>query len=134
MITYETGLEGVRPADLEGFFVDWPSPPTPERHLKLLQGSELVVLARESESRRIVGFVNVVGDGVLSAFIPLLEVLPDSQGSGIGTELIRRVVDLTRDRYMVDLCCDESLVPFYERVGMHRFVGMGLRNRAALAD
>jgi hypothetical protein len=35
---------------------------------------------------------------------------------------------------MVDLCCDEELAPFYERFGMHWLVGMGLRDRAALAD
>ena len=133
MIVYETTLEGLRPEDLGGFFVGWPSPPTPERHLELLRGSEHVVLARESESGRVVGFVNVIGDGVLSAFIPLLEVLPDHQGQGIGTELVRRALELTRDRYMVDLCCDEDLVAFYERFGMRRFVGMGLRNRDALA-
>jgi len=34
---------------------------------------------------------------------------------------------------MVDLCCYQDLVPFYERFGMGRWVGMGLRNRGALA-
>lgn len=133
MIVYATDLENVRPEDLEGFFVGWPAPPSPERHLALLRGSEHVVLAREDGADRVVGFVNVVGDGVLSAFIPLLEVLPEHQGQGIGTELVRRALELAGDRYMVDLCCDEDLVPFYERFGMHRFVSMGLRNRNALA-
>jgi len=134
VIDYETSLEGLDAAELDGFFVGWPSPPSPERHLALLRGSEHVVLARESESGRIVGFVNVVGDGVLAAYIPLLEVLPEFQGQGIGTELVRRLLDLLGDRYMVDTCCDEYLVAFYERFGMHRFVGMGLRNRDALGD
>ena len=52
----------------------------------------------------------------------------------IGTELVRRMLALVEDRYMVDLCCDEDLVVFYERFGMQRWVGMGLRNRNALAD
>ena len=34
---------------------------------------------------------------------------------------------------MVDLCCDEDLVPFYERFGMSRGIGMAIRNRDALA-
>ena len=132
MIVYGTGLEGVEPADLEGFFVGWPSPPSPERHLELLRGSEHVVLAREAESGRIVGFVNVIGDGVMSAYVPLLEVLPEYQGQGIGVELVRRALELVGGRYMVDTCCDEDLVPFYERFGMHRVAGMVLRNPDAL--
>ena len=132
MIVYETSLGGITPDELAGFFVGWPEAPTPQRHLELLRGSEHVVLARETESDRIVGFVNVVGDGVLSAFVPLLEVLPELQGRGIGTELVRRALELVGDRYMVDLMCDEELVPFYERFGMQRVAGMALRNRDAL--
>lgn len=134
MITYETDLEHVGPADLEGFFVGWPVPPSPERHLSLLRGSEHVVLARDDDTGRIVGFVNVLGDGTLSAFVPLLEVLPEYQGRGIGTELVRRALALTEDRYTVDVVCDEDLVPFYARFGMQRLAGMALRNRAALAE
>jgi GNAT superfamily N-acetyltransferase len=133
VVVYETSADGLEPVDLQGFFVGWPAAPSPERHLELLRGSEHVVVARDTGSGRVVGFVTVVGDGVLSAFIPLLEVLPAYQGQGIGTELVRRALDLVSDGYyMVDVCCDEELVPFYERFGMQRFVGMGLRNPAAL--
>ena len=131
MIEYATTVESVEPRDLEGFFVDWPAPPSPERHLELLQRSEHVVIARE-ESGRVVGFVTAVGDGVLSAFIPLLEVLPEHQGRGVGTELVRRMLALLEERYMVDLCCDENLAPFYERFGMSRVVGMSLRRPSAI--
>jgi ribosomal protein S18 acetylase RimI-like enzyme len=131
VIEYATTVEGVEPRDLEGFFVGWPTPPSPERHLELLRRSEQVVIARE-ESGRVVGFVSAVGDGVLSAFIPLLEVLPEHQGRGVGTELVRRMLALLEDRYMVDLSCDENLAPFYERFGMSRLVGMSLRRHRAI--
>jgi ribosomal protein S18 acetylase RimI-like enzyme len=134
VIEYTHRLDGVTADELEGFFVDWPAPPVTTSHLRILQGSEHVVIARDAETGRIVGFVNAVGDGVLSAYIPLLEVLPEYQGRGIGTELVRRMLELLGDRYMVDLCCDEELVAFYERFGMSRMVGMALRNRAALGD
>jgi len=71
---------------------------------------------------------------VLSAFIPLLDVLPEYQGRGIGSELVRRVLLLLADTYMIDLSCDEELVGFYERFGLGRWVGMGIRNRDALVD
>jgi ribosomal protein S18 acetylase RimI-like enzyme len=69
----------------------------------------------------------------MSAYIPLLEVLPEYQGSGIGSELVRRVLAPVGDLYMVDLACDEELVPFYERLGFMRVgAAMGIRNRDAL--
>ncbi len=131
VIEYTTTVDGIDSRDLEGFFVGWPAPPSQEQHLKLLRHSEHVVIARDSESGQVVGFVNAVGDGVLSAFIPLLEVVPEYQGRGIGTELVRRMLALLESRYMVDLCCDEELAPFYERFGMSRLVGMGLRKPEA---
>ena len=132
MIVYRSSTDGIGAEHLEGFFVGWPSPPSPERHLAALRGSEHAVVALDDESGRVVGFVTVVGDGVLSAFVPLLEVLPSYQGRGIGTELVRRALELAGNRYMVDVTCDEDLVPFYERFGMTRLVGMGMRNRRAL--
>lgn len=41
---------------------------------------------------------------------------------------------LLEGRDMVDLGCDEDLVPFYERFGMSRGISMITRNRDALAD
>jgi hypothetical protein len=37
------------------------------------------------------------------------------------------------DLYMVDLCCDDDLAPFYEALGMRRAVAMVRRNYAAQA-
>lgn len=132
MIEYVTALDDVEPGDLDGFFVGWPRRPSREAHLELLRRSERVVLAREIDSGQVVGFVSAVGDGVLSAFVPLLEVLPEHQGQGIGTELVRRVLELLEDRYMVDLCCDDDLVAFYERLGMRQVNGMALRTPGAI--
>jgi ribosomal protein S18 acetylase RimI-like enzyme len=131
-IEYTDRLDGVEAGHLRGFFVGWPSPPSPERHLELLRGSAAVVLARDGDN--VVGFVNAVSDGVLSAYIPLLEVLPDYQGRGIGSELVRRLVVRLESLYMIDLCCDAELEPFYLRLGFRTLDrGMGIRNHDALA-
>ena len=61
----------------------------------------------------------------MSAFIPLLEVLPEYQRRGIGSELVRRMLLLLADTYMIDLCCDEELVGFYERFGLADGSGWG---------
>ena len=128
MIRYRDTTDTVTPEQLAGFFIDWPDPPDPETHLRLLQGSDAVVLAVEGEAGRVVGFITAITDGVLSAYIPLLEVLPDWQGQGIGQELVRRMVDRLRNLYMIDLLCDEDLQPFYERLGFQRSQGMMIRN------
>jgi ribosomal protein S18 acetylase RimI-like enzyme len=128
VITYADAPEAVTPADLEGFFVGWPRPPAPERRLDLLRGSDFVSLAFDGSS--LVGFVTAVSDGVLAAYIPFLEVLPSHQGQGIGTALVRRILDRLDDLYMVDVVCDAPLESFYERLGFLRLDrGLGLRRR-----
>ncbi|MGH3488153.1 MAG: GNAT family N-acetyltransferase [Actinopolymorphaceae bacterium] len=132
MILYSTDIADLTEQDLHGFFVGWPSPPTPAQHLAVLRGSYRVVIARADSSRRVVGFVNLISDGVLTAFIPWLEVLPEHQGHGIGSELVRRVLAAAEHLYSVDLTCDEPLRPFYEGLGMQTVTGMAVRRRHVL--
>ena len=130
-VEYRESVVGLTADSLRGFFVGWPQPPSSERLLELLRSSTYAVVAVDGE--RVVGFVTAISDGVLSAYVPLLEVLPDYQGRGIGSELARRVLARLEGLYMVDLACDEELVPFYERLGLMRVgVAMGIRNRSAL--
>jgi GNAT superfamily N-acetyltransferase len=100
-----------------GFFEGWPNPPSPERHLAHLRGAEAVVVAVDAAGGDVVGFASAVGDGGFVAFIPLVEVLPAWRAQGIGRELVRRLLDRLRDRYAIDLVCDEDLVPFYQSLG-----------------
>lgn len=130
MIEFRETVGGLGAAALRGFFVGWPEPPSAERLLALLSASTHVTLALDGE--RVVGFAAASSDGVLSAYVPLLEVLPEYQSRGIGTELMRRLLAQLDELYMVDLACDEELVPFYERLGLARVgVAMGVRRRAA---
>jgi ribosomal protein S18 acetylase RimI-like enzyme len=128
MISYTASVAGLTPGQLRGFFVGWPNPPSPETHLKLLIGSEHIVLAVDSEIGKVVGFITAITDGVLSAYIPHLEVLSDYQGHGIGTELMRRMLEMLHGLYMIDLQCDPGLESFYVRFGMQPGVGMYIRN------
>ena len=128
MPTYANTPGGIRAEQLIGFFVGWPAPPTPERHLELLRGSDAVVIA--IDELHVVGYVTAVSDGVLSAFIPFLEVLPTHQHQGIATELVKQLLEQLDHLYMVDLCCDAELEPFYARLGFRTLDrGMGLRRR-----
>jgi len=128
MITYSDSCALISSNALQGFFVGWPKPPSPETHLKILERSAEIELAVDSEIGKVIGFATAISDGVLSAYIPLLEVLPAYQSRGIGKELMRRLLERLSGLYMVDLTCDTNLQPFYRKLGMQDATGMMIRN------
>jgi ribosomal protein S18 acetylase RimI-like enzyme len=87
-------------------------------HLRILRGSSVVVLAIDAANGRVVGFVTALSDGVLAAYLPLLEVLSAYRGRGIGRELVRRALAELGDLYMVDVVCDPDVLPFYRSLGL----------------
>jgi ribosomal protein S18 acetylase RimI-like enzyme len=125
---YKVSLADVTSEMLTGFFVGWPKPPNPKTHLRLMQNSYKVVIAVDEDTNRVVGFITAISDGVLAAYIPLLEVLPEYQNRGIGAELVKRMLEELNDMYMVDLLCDENLQLYYEKFNMHKAKGMLIRN------
>lgn len=133
MIRYADNLDGIRPDMLHGFFEGWRRPISPVEHFGLLRGSDHVVLALDhtnpgaAGTESVVGFITAISDGVLAAYIPLLEVLPDYRGQGIGTELARRLLHRLNGLYMVDVICDPDVQPFYARLRMLPSTGMTIR-------
>lgn len=127
-MNYQTHINDITADQLQDFFDGWPNPPSAETHIKLIQGSSHVVVATDPETRRVVGFITAVSDGVLSAYIPFLEVIPSYKGQGIGTELVKRMFAELRHLYMIDLACDDDLVAYYEKFGMNRGNSMVFRN------
>jgi len=128
MIRFTDTLTGISEAMLEGFFEGWPDPPSPATHLRILRSSAHVVLAVDDQAGRVVGFINAISDGIMCAYIPLLEVLPEYRGRGIGSELTERMLRRLGDLYMVDLMCDPSVLGFYETRGMKPAQGAVVRN------
>ena len=128
MITYLESAENQSLDQLEGFFVGWPNPPSPAALLQILQSSDYVELARHESSGHIVGYITAISDGISCAYIPHLEVRPDYQGQGIGSELVRRLLARLDHLYMIDLTCDPDVQPFYQRLGMRPSTGMIIRN------
>lgn len=131
MIEYRESCEGLEGAEMTGFFVGWRTVPPPSVLRRTLEGSDFVVTAWDGA--KLVGFITAVSDGVMSCFIPLLEVLPEYQNHGLGSELVDRMLAQTRCFYMVDLLCDASLQGWYERRGFQKVGGMARRNFDALA-
>ena len=128
MIEYVDSIEGITPAMLHGFFEGWKRPHSPESHLKILENSDLVILAIDSERKKVVGFITALTDNVQSAFISLVEVLPDYRNQGIGSTLVSRMLAKLKGIHAIDLTCHAELQDFYSRFGMSRSVGMIIRD------
>ena len=126
MIEYTNNLDEITEKMLSGFFVGWPNPPSSSAHLMILRGSYCVWLA--VDKNRVVGFINAISDGILSAYIPLIEVLPEYQNKGIGKNLISRMLDSLKNLYMIDLLCDKDLQKYYAKFGMFEATGSFIRN------
>jgi ribosomal protein S18 acetylase RimI-like enzyme len=128
MIIYTDSLEGITVDHLRGgFFAGWSRPLTPEIHLRTLRGATGVALALDATTENVVGYITMISDGVLSAFIPNIEVLAAYQGQGIGSELMRRMLDRLSRIPNIDLICDPDVQPFYQRLGMTPYTGMIIR-------
>lgn len=126
-LEYRTTPEGLTPEQLDGdFFPGWLDPPSSETILRILQSSDHVVIAVRDDE--VIGFVTAISDGVLSAFITLLEVVPEHQDKGIGNSLINQMLDQIGPIYMIDLVCDANLSRFYAELGFATANGMSRRD------
>jgi len=128
MIDYIDSAKGITSEMLDGFFEGWLSPPSKKKHLQILENSQFVILAIDDSKGKVVGFINAVSDMVLCAYIPLLEVLPDYRGRGIGSDLVKKMLKKLEKFYMIDLTCDAKVQSFYQSLGMKKMTGMMIRN------
>jgi GNAT superfamily N-acetyltransferase len=132
-IEYHSSPAGLQANQVDGFFVGWPVRPAAATLLRHLRTSYRCVIAVDAEKDRAVGIATAVSDGLLAASIPLVEVLPGWHGRGIGTELVRQLLDQLDHLYAIDISCDAEMRPFYERFGFTPGVAMMRRNRSALS-
>lgn len=129
-ITYQNNLDGIELNMLEGFFIDWYKKPSNEKFYQILNQSTYISLA--INNNQVVGFINAISDKILSAYIPLLEVLPEFQDQGIGKQLVIELEKQINHLYMIDICCDDNIVSFYEKIGYMKVNGMIKRNYSVI--
>ena len=128
MIEYTDTTEGISPEMLTGFFEGWKKPHAPEQHLAILNNSDHVVLGIDAAEHRVVGFITALTDGVQSAFIPLLEVLPNYRNQGIGSTLVSKMLEKLKGIPAINLTCDPQMQKFYAKFGMTPSVEMIIRD------
>lgn len=126
-IEIRTNLHGIDESMLGGFFEGWSDPPSPSTLLEILRRASYIAIAVDLQADCVVGFVNCIGDGILSAYIPLLEVRPNYRVMGVGSSLVRALLGSMPAYYMIDVCCDSALADFYTTLGFRPTRGMILR-------
>ena len=71
---------------------------------------------------KLVGILRAVGDGASVVFLQDLIVLPEFQRHGIGSQLMRKVMEKYADVYQLQLLTEasEKNIAFYEFLGLKR--------------
>ena len=97
---------------------EWSSAQKPELLHKALLSSHSLVTAWDGT--KLVGLGNAISDGYLVVYYPHLLVLPEYQGRGIGTELMRRLMARYEGFHQHMLVADGRALDFYRKCGFER--------------
>ena len=89
------------------------------------KNSLLVLAAYENDE--LLGIIRVVGDGYTIVFIQDILVFPAKQRKGVGTALLKAVLDRYPDVRQVELTTDntEKTIAFYKSIGFSEFSEIG---------
>jgi GNAT superfamily N-acetyltransferase len=97
---------------------EWSCAQKPEALHKALLASHSLVTAWDGT--KLVGLGNAISDGHLVVYYPHLLVLPEYQRRGIGTEIMRRLMQHYRGFHQQMLIADGRAVDFYRKCGFER--------------
>ena len=93
----------------------------PEVLKKGFENSLLVLAAYKEE--KLLGLIRVVGDGYTIVFIQDILVFPEHQKKGVGTALLRAILEKYSKVRQVELVTDntEKTIAFYQSLGLVDF-------------
>ncbi len=88
--------------------------------------NSLLVLAAY-ENNELLGVIRVVGDGFTIVFVQDILVFPDKQRRGVGTALLKAVLDRFSQVRQIELTTDNTpkTLAFYKSLGFSEFSGIG---------
>lgn len=98
--------------------VNWLSAKYSQRLVKALAQSDTVISAWDGG--RLVGLINALDDGELTAYVHYLLINPQYQNCGIGTELAVRIKKIYEGYLALVLTAENKrLISFYEKLGFN---------------
>ena len=97
----------------------------PEMVKKAYENSLLTLGAYDSD--QLVGVIRTVGDGFSIVFVQDILVFPEYQRKGIGTQLLREVIERFSTAYQMMLMTDNTpkTISFYQSLGFVKVDDMG---------
>ena len=103
--------------DLQELFlsVGWSSGAYPGKLTVAMKNSGAVFTAWDND--KLVGLLNALDDGIMTAYLHYLLIKPDYQGKGIGKELVRLVSERYKDYLRIVLIAYNKEVGFYKNCG-----------------
>jgi len=110
-------IKDFHPKELQDLFlsVGWSSGHYPEKLVVAMKNSGSVFTVWERD--KLIGLINALDDGVMTAYVHYLLVNPEYQGKGIGKELIRLVLENYKDYLRIVLIAYDKEVKFYQNCG-----------------
>ena len=89
------------------------------------RNSLLVLAAYENDD--LLGIIRVVGDGFTVVFVQDLLVFPEKQRQGVGTALLKAVLDRYHDVRQIQLTTDQNprTIAFYKSMGFTELSELG---------
>jgi ribosomal protein S18 acetylase RimI-like enzyme len=120
-ITWSYTLEGVDWSELESLYRAAPLGNKKAADLEtVFSNSRYCCFALEQG--RIVGAGRVLADGLDCAYLCDIAVLPTYQGTGVGKEIVARLVALSEGHAKIILYAVPGKEPFYRRFGFRRML------------
>jgi len=95
--------------------VNWSSGNYPEKLVKAMENSSSVFSAWNGD--KLVGLINILDDGIMTAYAHYLLITPEYQHIGIGENLIKLVADKYKDYLRIILIAYDKEIGFYEHCG-----------------
>ena len=95
--------------------VNWSSGNYPEKLVIAMENSSSVFSAWNGD--KLVGLINILDDGIMTAYAHYLLITPEYQHIGIGENLIKLVADKYKDYLRIILIAYDKEIGFYEHCG-----------------
>ena len=115
-ITYKN-IKNFNEKDLENLFlsVEWLSGNYPDELVVAMRNSGSVFTAWDED--KLIGLINALDDGIMTAYVHYLLVNPAYQGKGIGRKLIRQITEKYKDYLRIVLITYDKEIDFYKHCG-----------------
>lgn len=126
MFLYSDSMTDLDPLELAGFLAHWDFEPPAGTLFQLLSNSDEVILVRDKETPKVCGYIAALSDRVACGYISAFEVRAEYQHMGIGTTLLKRMVERL-DVFGVYLSCAPEMISFYESAGFAQGIAMNRR-------